>query len=210
MTEFQPLSERLRPRQLEDLALPRYVTKKLQRMLDAKDPMNMVFHGPPGTGKTSAARIFLQAWDQQDTLLINGAMDTGINHVRDLVRGFAVTPFRIEELRLCFIDEADHLSSSAQASLRVIIEQTVGQCRFILAVNERSKLSEPLRSRLHAVDFTVRGPLDEEVKQRLLAWYSNRLSELELNMGADTVAKIVTLYFPDFRRIANALEFGLR
>ena len=165
---FEPLSELLRPRSFEDLALPRETVAKLQRMLEARDPMNMVFHGPPGTGKTSAARIFLDAWEEHDKLTINGAMDTGINHMRDLVSGFAVSPFRSDELRLCFIDEADYLSPNAQASLRVVIEKTIHQCRFILAVNERSKLGAALRSRLHAIDFTVRGAMDAEAKAKAI------------------------------------------
>jgi replication factor C small subunit len=104
------------------------VSERLQRMIDGKRPMNMIFHGPPGSGKTSAAQIFLREWEQLelDTLKINGSLQTGIDVVRDRIEGFARSPFsNSEELRLCYIDEADYLSASAQASLRVVIEKYV-------------------------------------------------------------------------------------
>jgi replication factor C small subunit len=165
--QFSLLSERLRPRTLSDLTLSGDVIEKLQRMLDKKAPMNMILRGPSGTGKTSAARIMLERWEAHDKLVIDGAKETGVNYIRDVVTGFASSPFRTEDLRLCFVDEADHLSSNAQASLRVLIERTSDQCRFILALNDLSKLATALRSRLFTIDFTVRQAA--EVTLQLLA-----------------------------------------
>jgi replication factor C small subunit len=201
------LSERLRPRTLSDLTLSGTVVGKLQRMLEKKTPMNMIFHGPAGIGKTSAGQIFLSGWETHDKLTINGANETGINHVRDVVTGFASSPFRTEDLRLCFIDEADYLSPNAQASLRVLIERSSTQCRFIFALNELGKLSPALRSRLFAVDFSVRQANAAESKLRFQSWYANRLAELGVSFDRKRLDDIVTLYCPDFRRIANALEF---
>jgi len=206
----QPLSERLRPQRFEDLFLPRLTIKKLQRMRDSHDPLNMVFHAPPGSGKTSAARILLSGWEKEDTRIINGAIDTGIDRIREHVAGFAMSPFRSADLVLCFIDEGDHMSSSAQASLRVIIEERANHCRFILAVNELTKLSQQLRSRLFAVDFSIRATLTGEFRMQVLDEYRRRLAELGIKIRDDVLEDIVTLYFPDFRRIANALEFAIR
>lgn len=150
------LSERLRPQKLSDLTLPLAVSGRLQRMIDRRRPMNMIFHGPPGTGKTSAIQIFLREWEQFDTLQINGSLQTGIDVVRDRIEGFARSPFsNSEELRLCFIDEADYLSASAQASLRVLIEKCEYNCCFIFALNELDKIAVPLRSRLHGINFAI-------------------------------------------------------
>jgi len=176
-------------------------------MVDKMRPMNMIFHGPPGTGKTSAAQIFLRAWERFDRMEINGSLQTGVDFMREQVEGFARTPFGTADIRLCFIDEADHLSASAQASLRVLIEKSEHGCRFIFAVNELGKLSAPLKSRLQAVNFRIPAANRLAVQSQLKERLSERLIELGIKFDPVRLDDIVSLYFPDFRRIANALEF---
>jgi replication-associated recombination protein RarA len=45
------LSELLRPRQLGDLSQPQHIIDRLQKMVDRRSPMNMLFYGGAGTGK---------------------------------------------------------------------------------------------------------------------------------------------------------------
>jgi hypothetical protein len=101
-----------------------------------------------------------------------------LEYIRERVEGFALAPFRSEELRLCFIDEADYLSLNAQAALRVLIEKSSDKCRFILALNDITKLATALRSRLHLIDFTVYQGDIPKIEKRLQDWYAGRLAEL--------------------------------
>ena len=69
-----PLSELLRPKTLQDLALPEAYISGMQTMLDNQSPDNMLFFGLPGTGKTSAADVknFLASVGAQEIELAVG------------------------------------------------------------------------------------------------------------------------------------------
>jgi len=204
------LSERLRPQNFSDCATAADVIDPLELMRANKQPMNMMFNGPPGTGKTSAGLIMLNAWtDKSDVLEINRPDEMGIDQVRDIIQGFAYSPMRQalgeEGLRLCFIDEADRLSRSAQAALRVIIERSERSCRFIFAVNDLRKIDPALRSRLLSVQFGLH--TDNTVKMRYRDRLVERLSEMGLQVDAQQLNQIVLDYYPDLRSINNVIEF---
>lgn len=203
-----PLSELLRPQNLHDLTLSDHAIRRLQEMFETRTPLNMVFHGPPGSGKTSAAKIFLAGWARFDLMQINGAMDAGIDTIRDQISGFARSPFSdSNHVKLCFIDEADHLTKIAQASLRVLIERCSDRCRFIFAANEVGKLEDPLRSRLKAIDFSIRLANKDAVQDRYIGSIAGRLGELGIKFNRERLDRIVSVYFPDLRTIANEVEF---
>ena len=100
-------------------------------------PMNMLFYGQPGVGKTSAARILLNKLEA-DCYEINGSLETGIDHVRKNIEIFCVSMSLHSDVKVCFIDECEYLSVNAQASLRGLIEKC-GQVRFVLTANEIKK-----------------------------------------------------------------------
>jgi replication-associated recombination protein RarA len=76
------LSELLRPQQLGDLTLPQRVVGRLQMMVETQSLMNMLFYGKPGAGKTSAARILINALGREDSIEIDGSSATGVDSVR--------------------------------------------------------------------------------------------------------------------------------
>ena len=84
------LSEQLRPTEFADLIQPSAMVERLERMAEQRMPMNMLFYGQPGVGKTSAARILLNKLDA-DYYEINGSMETGIEHVRKNIEMFCVS-----------------------------------------------------------------------------------------------------------------------
>jgi replication-associated recombination protein RarA len=67
------ISEILRPSSFDDLVITDDIKKRLIKMRDTTNVMNMLFYGKPGTGKTSAAKIFTDN-EMFDTLTINGSL----------------------------------------------------------------------------------------------------------------------------------------
>ena len=69
----QRLSELLRPTEFADLIQPPELIRRLERMVAQRAPLNMLFYGRPGLGKTSAAQILLKGLDAF-ALRINGSI----------------------------------------------------------------------------------------------------------------------------------------
>ena len=201
----QLVSELLRPQQLGDLTLPQRYTDRLQRMIDTGSIMNMLFYGKPGLGKTSAARVFMNACGSG--MEVNGSIQTGVEFVRDRIERFAYSVSFNGGMKLCFIDEADYLSKNSQAALRAIVEKSSSNCRFLFAVNDELKIIPAIKSRLMGICFDV-APADRaKVKLRLIERYESKLSELGIEYDSTRLTEIVGIYYPDLRSIANHIEF---
>ena len=202
-----PLTELLRPQTFEDITLPKSQIDHLQRMLEAKNPMNMLFYGPPGVGKTSAARIILKSSDSMDTLRVDGSLQGGVEDVRSLIDRFASCLSFTGGLKLCFIDEADFLSLNAQASLRGVIERYASNCRFIMAVNDLKKIMPAIQSRMLCICFKISEADRPAIQERIETRLAERLGELGVAFDRERLNAIVVNFFPDFRQIVNRLEF---
>ena len=199
------LSEHLRPEELGDLIQPRPVVEALVRMATEGRLRNVLFYGQPGLGKTSAARILIEQVEA-DTFEMNGSLNTGIDTFRTVFVLWASACSLFNRQKVCFIDEADYLSSNAQAALRGLIE-AYPNVAFLLTANDFAKIDPALKSRCLPVWFDFSAEDEPEAIARLCARYEQRLKGLGFVVDAARLAEIVEHDFPDLRTIANRLEF---
>lgn len=200
------ISEFLRPASFEELVLSDEIRTRLVKMQETGNVLNMLFHGKPGSGKTSAAKIFTDC-KQFDVIPINGSLETKIDDVRGSIMNFCSSVSLFGKQKIVFIDESDYLSKNAQAGLRKVIEDSSDNCRFIFTANEIKKMHPALCSRLLLVNFDMSASqimksLDS-YKQRVVS----RLTERYGDIDVVKVGRIVDMNFPDYRSIANHLEF---
>ncbi|WP_310091286.1 MULTISPECIES: AAA family ATPase [Bosea] len=210
MPSYQPLlSETMRPQTISDLTLPAPLLAKLQGMVGAKSVLNMVFHGAPGTGKTSAARI-MAATLNADMHDLNGALNRGIaSAMADLEKWASGASLMIDEPKICIIDEADQLNKKMQTALSYIIENCFRKTRFILTTNNLERLCAPLRSRCEPFCFDVR-PCDRlEIIDLMSRRYHGYLEGSGYSISKWRCDEIVRIYFPDLRRVANQFQLEL-
>jgi replication-associated recombination protein RarA len=203
----QQLSELLRPTELADIIQPPDIIRGLERMVAQRAPINMIFHGKPGLGKTSAAQILARKLNADMMYEINGSLWTGVSHVRQDLEAYVSTLSLTSDIKICLIEECEFLSVNAQAALRRVIEKST-HVRFLMTGNNISKLDRAIRSRCLTISFDV-GQLEAEPTiQRLLPRYIEKLGKLGYkNLDAEWLSKEMHLDFPDLRTFANRIAF---
>lgn len=210
MPSYQPLmSEAMRPKEIADLTLPAPLLARLQAMIDKRSVLNMVFHGAPGTGKTSAARI-IAAGLNAATHDLNGALNRGVTTaMAELEKWASGASLMIDEPRVCIIDEADQLNKKMQTALSYIMENCSSLTRFILTTNNVERLCAPIRSRCEPFCFDVRPCYSSEVIKRISCRYYSSLAQAGYPISKQRCNEIVRIYFPDFRRVANQFHLEM-
>ena len=199
--------EKYRPKKLDEVAGQEEIIERLKAYAKLKNVPHLLFAGPAGTGKTTCAlalshELYGENWRQNFNEL-NASDERGINIIRGKIKDFARTaPIGNAQFKIIFLDEADSLTSEAQAALRRTIEKYSHICRFILSANYSSKIIEPIQSRCTVFRFS---PIkDEDIKN-----YIQKIAEKEkLEITPDGLETLIFISKGDLRKAINVLQVG--
>src|SRR3990167_7509115 len=133
-------TEKYRPQKLTEIEGQSNITNRLRAFVKSQNFPHLLFAGPAGVGKTTAAiaisrELFGENW-RDNILELNASDERGIDVVRVKVKDFARTK-AIENVpfKVIYLDECDALTKEAQDALRRTMENYTNTCRFILSAN---------------------------------------------------------------------------
>ncbi|MDC1420173.1 replication factor C small subunit [Euryarchaeota archaeon] len=197
--------ERYRPKTVSEIKGQQAVVARLSAYANNKSFPHLLFAGPPGTGKTTAAlaltRDVFGKEFRRNILEMNASDERKLESIRTKVKQFARTaPSPGTSFKVIFLDEADALTPDAQGALRRIMEQNSETCRFILSCNYSSKIIEPIQSRCAVFRFR---PLEnEQILERISIVAKNENIMIE-HEAAKAIAQVS---LGDLRKAITSLQ----
>jgi len=198
--------EKYRPKTISDTILPDDLKQTFQQFVDQDNVPNLLLTGGPGVGKTTVARAMCEQLNV-DYIVINGSMNGNIDTLRTEIKDFASTISFTGSRKYVILDEADYLNpQSTQPALRNFMEEFSSNCGFILTCNFKNRIIDPLHSRCSVIEFKINGKDKASMASQLFKRVKAILSEENVKYDQKTLAELITLYFPDFRRVINELQ----
>jgi replication factor C small subunit len=197
--------EKHRPQSVPEIRGQTAVVQRLTIYAQQREFPHLLFAGPPGTGKTTAAMaltkdIFGQDF-RQNLLEMNASDERKLESIRTKVKQFARTsPYGGASFKIIFLDEADALTNDAQGALRRIMEQYAETCRFILSCNYSSKIIEPIQSRCAV--FRFRPLSDSDVTSQV----HHVAKEEGVSLTEDAAEALTRISQGDLRKALTALQ----
>jgi len=206
-----PLAVRMRPRMIDEIVGQDAFCgpgKMLRRMLSANRLTSLVFHGPPGTGKTTLAYVIARQCDCVFHAL--NASGTSVGQVRKIADAARRHLAAAGKRTVVFIDELHRFNRAQQDVLLADVESAVVVLIGATTENPFFTINSPLLSRSTVFRFE---PLSEAdivaLLKRALADRDRGLGAYDVKATGEALEHLATISDGDARRALTALEVGV-
>jgi putative ATPase len=201
----------MRPRNLEEYVGQEHLLgpgKPLRLAIESDDPTSMIFWGPPGTGKTTLAKMI--AHRTQANFIEFSAVMSGIKEIKQVMAD-AEKAAHLGSRTILFVDEIHRFNKAQQDAFLPYVER--GTIRLIGATTENPsfEINAALLSRCRV--YTLAALIEEQI----LILLHRALDDAERGLGAmgieadeDALATIASYSSGDARNALNALEIAAK
>ncbi len=206
-TGARPLADRMRPRTLDEFVGQEHLVgpgKPLRVQIERDDPTSMIFWGPPGTGKTTLAKIIARI-TKADFIEFSAVL-SGIKEIKQVMTD-AERARQYGTRTIVFVDEIHRFNKAQQDAFLPHVEK--GNIRLIGATTENPsfEINSALLSRCRVY---VLKPLTEDeivlLLRRALSDKEHGLGEMHLQTSVESLRKIAAYSSGDARNAYNVLE----